>query len=193
LARRTFNPNRRKKQLAGKTGVNPAQEAREVLAKHGFDKSAPIPVEKLAKAMGAQLRFSPLDDELSGMIFIKDGVPIIGVNALHHPNRQRFTIAHECAHLALHREHLSGAVHVDKQYPVSLNRDATSAEGSDTREIDANRFAAELLMPEHLLEKALADTPADLVDSQPLDDIARKFKVSRQTLEYRLKNYYLRK
>ncbi len=179
--------------MAEKTGVELAREARALLAEHGLDKSAPIQVEKLAKAMGAKLRYSPLDNELSGMIFIKDGIPIIGVNALHNQNRQRFTIAHECAHLALHRDRLSEAVHVDKQYPVSLNRDSTSAEGSNRLEIEANRFAAELLMPEPLLEKALADAPADLVDSQPLEEIARKFKVSKQTLEFRLKNYYLGK
>ena len=51
--------------------------------------SAPVPVERIAKALEAQLRFSPLDDELSGMIYVKDGIPIIGVNALHpHSNRR---------------------------------------------------------------------------------------------------------
>ena len=71
----------------------------ETRAKKLLDKldirGVPVPVEKIARALGAQIRFSPLDEELSGLIFIKDGVPVVGVNSLHHPNRQRFTIAHE--------------------------------------------------------------------------------------------------
>src|SRR5271154_163009 len=108
----------------------------------------PVPVEKIAKSLGARVRFSPLDDELSGMIFIKDGVPIIGVNSLHHPNRQRFTVAHELAHLHLHREHISQRVHVDKRFAESmLRRDTVATTGTERLEIDANQFAAALLMP----------------------------------------------
>jgi Zn-dependent peptidase ImmA (M78 family) len=54
-----------------------------------------VPVDRIAKGLGAQLRFSPLDEELSGMIYISDGTPIIGINSLHHPNRQRFSIGYE--------------------------------------------------------------------------------------------------
>ena len=73
----------------------------------------PVPVEKIAKSLGARVRFSPFFyDELSGFVFIKDGVPIIGVNSLHHLNRQRFTIAHEIAHLQLHPDYITSEVHV---------------------------------------------------------------------------------
>ena len=74
----------------------------------------PVPVERIAKSLDAELRYSPLDDELSGMIYVNEGTPIIGVNALHHPNRQRFTIAHECGHLILHKPQITKEVHVDK-------------------------------------------------------------------------------
>lgn len=86
----------------------------------------PVPVERIARALGAQLRYSPLDNEISGMIFIRDGAPIIGVNSLHHPHRQRFTIAHEIGHLELHRDELAASVHVDKSFPI-LHRDEKSA------------------------------------------------------------------
>src|SRR5580704_6901556 len=92
---------------------SPGERAKAVLEKLSI-KTSPIPIEKVARSLGAQVRFSPFDDELSGMIHIKDGVPIIGVNSLHHPNRQRFTIAHEVGHLCLHREYITQAVHVDK-------------------------------------------------------------------------------
>lgn len=161
--------------------------AQQLLEKHNI-RSLPVAVDKIAKAEGAQIRFSPFDEELSGMIYIKDDVPIIGVNALHHPNRQRFTIAHELAHLMLHRARLiSGEVHVDKEFPV-LMRDATSSTGSDQIEVEANRFAAELLLPQDLLEKELAEKVFDIDNDKPLEELAKKFRVSKAMLEYRIRN-----
>lgn len=147
----------------------------------------PVPVERIAKKLGAQLRFSPLDDELSGMIYVKEGTPLIGVNALHHPNRQRFTIAHECGHLLLHRAQITKEVHVDKAFPM-LMRDSISATGINEIEIEANHFAAELLMPESLLAKALADVPFDIDDDSAVSGLARSFKVSPSAMRFRLGN-----
>ena len=166
--------------------IDPYAQAQQLLARLGV-KSAPTPVEKVAKALGAQVRFSPLDDELSGMIYIKSGVPIIGVNSLHHPNRQRFTIAHELGHLELHREMITTNVHVDKNFPA-LMRDSNSATGTEQIEIQANQFAAALLMPSALLKQVLASTQFDIDDDKPMDDLAKKFRVSRQALEFRIRN-----
>jgi len=150
-------------------------------------KSPPAPVEKIAKALGAQVRFAPFDNELSGMVYVKDGLPIIGVNALHHPNRQRFTIAHELGHLELHRDMITTAVHVDKDFPA-LMRDSNSATGMEKIEIQANQFAAALLMPRTMIQQALAGNQFDIDDDGPLEELARKFKVSKQALEYRIRN-----
>jgi Zn-dependent peptidase ImmA (M78 family) len=176
-------PNQRRSDDPRTRGQDRAQE---LLDRLGL-RSLPIPVEKIAKSLGALVRFSPLDQELSGMIFVKDGSPIIGVNSLHHPNRQRFTIAHELAHLELHRDLISSEVHVDKQFPV-LMRDSVSATGTELIEIEANNFAAALLMPKALLEEALARIEFDIEDPSPLDEMAKRFRVSRQTLEYRIGN-----
>jgi Zn-dependent peptidase ImmA (M78 family) len=138
--------------------------------------------------MGAQVRYSPFDDDLSGMIYIKDGIPIIGVNSLHHPHRQRFTIAHELGHLELHREMITSKVHVDKDFPV-LMRNPKSATGTEKVEIEANQFAAELLMPEALIKQALENEPFDIDDDSPIEELAKKFRVSRQALEYRIRTY----
>jgi Zn-dependent peptidase ImmA (M78 family) len=150
-------------------------------------KSPPAPVEKIAKALGAQVRFAPFDNELSGMVYVKDGLPIIGVNALHHPNRQRFTIAHELGHLELHRDMITTAVHVDKDFPA-LMRDSNSATGMEKIEIEANQFAAALLMPRIMIQQALAGNQFDIDDDGPLEELAKKFKVSKQALEYRIRN-----
>ena len=121
------------------------------------------------------------------MVYIKEGVPIIGVNSLHHPNRQRFTIAHELGHLELHREMITSNIHVDKNFPA-LMRDTTSATGTEQIEIQANQFAAELLMPRDLIDKAMEGKQFDIDDDGPIEELAKKFKVSKQALEYRIRN-----
>ena len=172
--------------MSNQRKIDPVAEAKAVLKEINI-KTLPVPVEKIAKALGADLRFQPMDDELSGMIYIKDNVPIIGVNALHHPNRQRFTIAHECGHLRMHKHAITSAVHVDKQFSM-LWRDTVSSTATNSIEIQANQFAAELLMPRELLEKALAEIKFDIDDGEPLEKLAKKLKVSKQALEYRIRN-----
>jgi Zn-dependent peptidase ImmA (M78 family) len=172
---------------------SPQSQASQLLARLRIH-AAPTPVEKIAKALGAQVRFSPFDNEISGMIYIKEGVPIIGVNSFHHPNRQRFTIAHEVAHLELHRSLITTNVHVDKEFSVSMGdpkvlmRDSRSGTGSEQIEIEANQFAAELLMPMGLIISALEGKRFDIDDEAPIEELAKKFRVSKQALDYRMRN-----
>jgi Zn-dependent peptidase ImmA (M78 family) len=164
--------------------ISPQKRAEELLKKLGIH-SNPTPVEKIAKSLGAVVRFSPLDEELSGMIYIKDDVPIIGVNSLHPPNRQRFTIAHEIGHLELHKTFLTASVHVDKKFPIMM-RGVVAAQGTDKKEIEANAFAAHLLIPETLLIQLMEGKTFDIDDDKPLEELAKKFRVSRQMLEFRI-------
>lgn len=149
----------------------------------------PVPVEGIARKLPAHLRFSPLDNELSGMVFVKDGMAIIGINALHHPNRQRFTLAHEFGHLLLHRDQVSREVHVDKAFPM-LMRDTVSAASVDPMEIEANLFAAELLMPEFLLAEDLGGSAFDIDDYAAVSELARRFRVSLSAMQFRLGNLF---
>src|SRR3712207_1001226 len=75
----------------------------------------PVPVERLARLRGVQVRYEPLEGDLSGMLFREGNRAIIGVNALHPKARQRFTIAHELGHLELHE--LTG-IHLDRRFPA---------------------------------------------------------------------------
>lgn len=149
-------------------------------------KAPPVPVERLAKSLGVRIEYAPFDDELSGMAFLRGGQPIIGVNSNHHPNRQRFTIAHELGHICLHRQELEAAVLVDKQF---LPRDSVSAEGTNLLERQANAFAAELLMPTRLLSGAL-DEVADLEDDERLIGLAKRFRVSLMALQHRIQRLW---
>ena len=63
---------------------------------------------------------------------------MIGVNLVHHSNRQRFTIAHEIRHVALNHD---GDTFVDKGTYARF-RDEESDSGNITEERQANQLAA---------------------------------------------------
>ncbi len=160
------------------------EAAQRILKEHNI-KRAPVPVERIIKSRSIVLDYAPLDEDLSGMAYIQDGVSIIGVNALHHPNRQRFSAAHELAHHILHEEQLHGEIHVSKGLRA-LRRDAVSSQGTDPLEIQANTFASALLMPEKLLFEACDEKGLDLDDEVNVERLAKKFRVSVSAMKYRL-------
>lgn len=156
-------------------------KANEVLDAVGI-LGAPVPVEKIARRLGVQIKYAPLDGDISGMAHIRDGVSVIGVNNLHHPNRQRFTLSHELGHLVLHASELERQVHLDRG---SLYRDSVSSEGTNIHEVTANAFASELLMPRRLIDIAV-DAGVDMEDEEQVGRLARRFRVSMAAMYFRL-------
>ena len=69
-----------------------------------------------------------------------------------------------------------------------LMRDSVSAAGVDKMEIEANLFAAALLMPQSLLANALGNEPFDIDDENIVNGLARSFKVSPSAMRFRLGN-----
>lgn len=103
--------------------------------------------------------------------------------------RQRFSIAHEVAHWVLHRGDPDAPdLFIDTtKYVAVYLRDQQSATGEKAREIQANMFAAALLMPESLLRGEINNSEYDLLDEDALcAELAKKFQVSTQALSIRL-------
>lgn len=144
---------------------------------------APVPVWEIARARGARIVPDSLEGDLSGFLYNDSTQKVIGVNTLHAPVRQNFTVAHELAHLLLHDQQL----HVDRAFPTVRLRNDVSSQGVDDAEKEANLFAAELLMPESFLRSDLAGRSAlDLHDDCYIPELAQRYGVSVQALMFRL-------
>jgi Zn-dependent peptidase ImmA (M78 family) len=128
-----------------------------------FRESIPVDVEGLALALGIKVRKAYLSDNISGMIRkVKEGFEIT-VNARHPETRQRFTLAHEIGHYVLHRS-LMGDGNVDDRAYRSDGSVQNNCIGP-REETEANKFAANLLMPSEAIKKLRADgidTPAKM-------------------------------
>jgi Zn-dependent peptidase ImmA (M78 family) len=159
------------------------ERAADLLAKANA-RTAPIDVEGLAREAGASvIRQRYERGDISGMLLREPGRVIIGVNSAHAPVRQRFTVAHELGHLELHR---GRALIMD--VPVRVNfRDHTSSLASDREEMEANRFAASLLMPADLVVALARKSKVHDVDGL-IADLAKRFRVSSEAMSYRLVN-----
>jgi Zn-dependent peptidase ImmA (M78 family) len=149
-----------------------------------------VPIEKIAKSFGISLKIDAVDDDLSGFLYRDQKAKnvIIGANKSHHPNRQRFTIAHELGHYLLHEGEL---VHLDSDrgaFMLNL-RDSISSKGEDNDEREANLFAAELLMPEKFLKQELEGKELDILGGSGfVHTLAKKYRVSTEALTFRLAN-----
>src|SRR5690554_1764370 len=96
---------------------------------------SPLDIHELVKSMGIRLFCVPMDNEVSGSLSLSDNKTdwVMRVNALHHPNRQRFTIAHELGHFARHRA----------QQTNFEDQNFFRNGESNSMEAEANRFAGE--------------------------------------------------
>lgn len=163
-----------------------AEREAMVLLQRLHVRKPPVPVRTLAESMGIRVAEESLEDDVSGMLYRRAGGSLILVNRDHPSNRRRFSLAHEIGHLLLH----NAAVFIDKKVRIDF-RDSRSALGVDLDEIQANQFAAALLMPEQwVLEqvnaaRARRNPPTD---ENLIAELAAIFEVSEQAIEHRLAN-----
>ena len=142
-----------------------------------------VPIERILADSGISVRFGLLGD-VSGLLSRTGEAAIVGVNSKHPKTRQRFTMAHEFGHFLLHQDLTS---HSDTHFRVHF-RDRNSSEATDVEEIEANFFAASILMPREFLDKTSA--PEALGDDDLVAGLAKRFGVSGHAMSLRLVNEY---
>lgn len=145
----------------------------------GGQVTLPVDPFEVARDLGIAVRMVAMPADQSGRIEIPaTGNAVIYVNAADHPNRQRFTCAHEIGHY-IRRQHEGsiGVTFVDY-------RDTLAGAGVDATEIYANQFGAALLMPAALVQQHFRQ-------DQDLERLARKFGTSTQAMSVRLRNLRL--
>lgn len=133
-----------------------------------WDYSLPVNPINIANKIGIRVyRQDPnMNNGRSGFYDHENNV--ILVNTTEPSQRQRFTVAHEIGHAVLHKK--------------SCDRDNFTHDlgNYQIEEVEANRFAAELLMPREALQTFL---PMGL----SFQDLCNKFDVSGEAMNIRLK------
>lgn len=97
-----------------------AQAAARVL-RDASVRAAPVPVDGIARRLGAQVRFEPSRAGLVGLLWRDGDQVILGINSLLPRTRQRFAIAHELGHLLLHP---ADGLHIDRDFQMRTNASA---------------------------------------------------------------------
>ena len=133
----------------------------------------------MAAALDISVQHERMDADISGLVVIHNGSARVAINQNHHRNRQRFTLAHEIGHVILHAND-EDRVFVDKRF----FRNELSSRGELREEIEANSFAASLLMPKSMIKENICATEG--ITDLELFRLAIKFEVSEQAMTLRL-------
>ena len=153
-----------------------AKRAREARAELGFDRAGPLPdlltaVEERGRPHVLVLE---LPEGVAGAYVAKPDCPLLFVNGRQAVSRQRFTLAHEFGHYRMGHSSV-----VDEQAAIS-------GYVHDPREVSANAFAAEFLMPRKAVSawgRANVDGPVTL---EHVVLLAYEYGVSAQAARYAL-------
>ncbi len=138
----------------------------EVMSELGIEPPAPIDIDRIARDWGLAVEYVQRPRGLHGRVMIERAV--IEVAAGDHPNRQRFTLAHELGHYVLeHNPVFTDSEPRDFGNPTAVN------------EREANYFAAVLLMPEEWMRQ-------DWKNSQDASRMADLYRTSAESMWYRL-------
>lgn len=142
-----------------------------------FQARSPVDLAGLAKRLGLEVKAATLEPGKSGEIRPNGaGGYIIRVNRHDSPGRQRFTVAHEISHFLLHRHLIGSGISDDALYRSNQ---------SDQIEWEANRLAADIVMPTKAVQEAVA-TAEKLGITNYRDELVDRFQVSRAAMGIKL-------
>lgn len=120
-------------------------------------------LELSVEALGINILYSDMTDlekdgkSVSGFARVSNqsGRPEIVVNGNEPHYRQRFTIAHELGHIILHWKWLPGKALDPGLAEISYRSELGYSPHEKKREVQANEFAAELLLPLEMVRMAM--------------------------------------
>ena len=155
------------------------RETEKVLQRYGLY-SLPTDPLLLAHKLGIAVNNAEFNDaSLSALIARRGSTTRIFVAQSETPYRKRFSLAHELGHYFLHLR--GDAEIVDKRNYMFRERTPSAGNCNDSRarEVEANRFATALLMPEEFVRAEWEVNPN-------VSAMAKIFKVSPEAMEYRI-------
>ena len=151
---------------------------REIVEKHLSE--YPVKLGSLAKALNVSIRVSSMSTGVSGQIARAGDGYIIRVNRNEARERQRYTIGHELSHFLLHRDVIDNS-------PDGITDNVLYRSGApENIEYEANRLAADLVMPMPLVERKLREDFGGVVTDATIESLAASFDVSKAAMEIRL-------
>jgi len=153
------------------------QMARKYLRQHRV-MSPPVPVEYMLVAEGFAVELADYEDATAGEAWWEEGVGHVAVNRQLRPGRLRFTLAHEFGHLAL-RHHERRFGDLARNLPRFRDPDDLAWEPPDLVEVEANQFAAELLMPAAMFRRDWERNPSP-------GRLAARYEVSIEAVRWRI-------
>lgn len=164
-----------------------AQALLEILKKSNYEINIPIKIHEIIEILDIPVSKKPnfRKSKITGIISMKNGSPEIWINPMMNQNkeRERFTLAHELGHFMLHiAPSFNNYEKEDKT--IEWNRDSNW----DIQEMEANRFAAELLMPNELIKKEVSTLDPQEEKENKIEKLANAFNVSKQAIKYRLQS-----
>jgi len=136
-----------------------------------------VDVFELARMQGLDIKYrifdKPWDKTISGFLHPTDKTIYINYNES--PERQTYTIAHELGHFYLG--------HKPSEYGVYLRSASQGATGKKDIEKAADAFAANLLMPEEMVQRKVREYK---LTSREAGVLASMFGVSESAMRVRL-------
>ena len=148
-----------------KPRIKLARDTARQLLKTAKIKTYPIKLKDIAKQIpDLVIDGEELEDDISGMQATYKGISFIRYNTNHSTKRNRFTVAHELGHAVL-------------AHTIECNRGQFNSKVP--LEIEANQFAAELLIPLSMLKDAV-------YTNSTVDLLAKAFWVSKDSMGWRV-------
>lgn len=133
-------------------------KAENLAARLNPDKLAPFPWENVVDSHPELVvhHTDTLPEEISGATLYQDDKFFVLINSTKPETRQNFTLGHELGHFFLHNDTLKAEGFVDTENFLDNPNILYRVDPSDRSvlEREANHFAASLLMPADLVQKA---------------------------------------